>query len=150
MWICIIIACIPTLAPILKIYVSPLLSKISMPRSSEGSDSTQKQKSIVTFGRLGGRRRKQYTTILYGSQDHITRNGDPEAQDTRTTEPNTQSDTVLRHDAFTTTSVTTAPTYEGQELQVLQKPMGIHVRQDIDSYQSLRAEGNHQASGYSR
>lgn len=107
------------------------------------------KKSIVTFGRLGGRKRKQYTTILYGSQDNITRNGDVVAQDIETAEPNAQSDPVLRHDAFTTASITTAPTGEGQELQVLQAPMGIHVRQDIDSYQTSRAEGNHQAPGYS-
>lgn len=120
-----------------------------MPGSSAGDGSTQKQKSIVTFGRLGGRERKQYTTILYGSQDNITINGDVEAQDTGTAEPNTQSDPVLRHDAFTTASITTTPTCEGQELQVLQAPMGIHVRQDIDSYQTSQAKGNHQAPGYS-
>ncbi|ROW06273.1 hypothetical protein VPNG_08074 [Cytospora leucostoma] len=53
LWMCIIIACIPTLAPLFKTYLVPLISKFSRLGSSDGSGSVKKALSIVTFGRLG-------------------------------------------------------------------------------------------------
>ncbi|KUI64409.1 hypothetical protein VM1G_11205 [Cytospora mali] len=133
LWMCIIIACIPTLAPLLKTYVIPLISSVSKIGSSGGDGSDQKQRSIITFGRLGGRHRKIYTTILYGSQDPITRNEDVEARGHNLTNLRTPSNPNLREDAFTTTDVTAGPSNGDEELRILQAPGAIHVRRDIDT-----------------
>ncbi|KAI1652572.1 integral membrane protein [Daldinia decipiens] len=68
LWICIVIACIPTLGPVFKTYVAPLISKLTGSQRSSGVRFNPR--SLVTFGRLGDRRRRGvYTTN--GSDDLV-------------------------------------------------------------------------------
>ncbi|KAI9643578.1 hypothetical protein NHQ30_008199 [Ciborinia camelliae] len=125
LWLCIIIACIPTLAPILKTYIMPIVTKLSGSRSSAGVRSTPL--SIVTFGRLGGRKRNNYTTMTYGSQDPISENAGAGIAKPRET---------FRKDAFTTTHVTSEPQQKDVELGEMPVENAIHVQQDIDTQSS--------------
>ncbi|KAI0890643.1 uncharacterized protein GGS22DRAFT_183988 [Annulohypoxylon maeteangense] len=130
LWIGIIIACVPTLAPVLKRYVAPVITSLFGSRGSPGARPGPL--SIVTFGRLGGPRRKIYTTVLYGSQDPIRddlANGKPASSSLR-----------LRDDAFTTTRVTSG--YQGDETELGSSSAenAIYVQQDIDTYQTARTE----------
>lgn len=76
LWICIIIACIPTMAPILKVYIKPMLTRLSgsLGSSSNNSKPDTPLKSIVTFGRLGrsGKKAGVYSNMTSGSQDPIS------------------------------------------------------------------------------
>ncbi|KAK2591114.1 hypothetical protein QQS21_011202 [Conoideocrella luteorostrata] len=64
LWLCIIIACIPTIGPIIKTYVKPVIKKLTGHATSEEIPRTQIQR--ITFGRghIGGRRRGEYTDLL--------------------------------------------------------------------------------------
>lgn len=129
LWICIIIACIPTLAPILKTYITPQVTKIFPSRSSSGGRSNLR--SIITFGRLGGRPRNIYTTVTGGKQ---TVDSDVESM-IRT--GNTHG-LRLREDATNTTNVTAVPSGD-LELNVLTAPpQAIHVQHDVSTWNSVR------------
>ncbi|KAI0896944.1 hypothetical protein F4806DRAFT_415384 [Annulohypoxylon nitens] len=130
LWICIIIACTPTLAPVLKVYVTPMITSLVGSRDSSGARSGPL--SIITFGRLGGPRRKMYTTMLYGSQDPIR--GDLETGKTIPSNPR------LREDAFTTTHVTSGNPRDETELRSMSVENAIYVQQDIDTYKTLRVK----------
>lgn len=73
LWLCIIIACIPTMAPVLKAYVKPRLTKLSFRSASAGARQPGPLSSVVTFGRLGGSRQKagMYSHMTSGSQEPI-------------------------------------------------------------------------------
>jgi hypothetical protein len=53
LWLGIIVACLPTLAPLLKTYVKPALSKLSL-RSSSNRNSAQQQKPRNVLNTIGG------------------------------------------------------------------------------------------------
>lgn len=128
LWICIIIACIPTLAPILKTYIMPQVTKIFPSRSSSGGRSNVG--SVITFGRLGGRPRNIYTTVTGGGHtvgsdvESMIRTGDTHAL-------------RFREDATNTTNVTAGPSGD-IELNVLPAPpQAIHVQHDV-TWHSVR------------
>lgn len=120
LWICIIIACIPTLAPILKNYITPLVSKLSGSGGSAGARFTPS--SLVTFGRLGSPRRKMYTTV-YGSQDPISNDTRPQRND--------PGNPKVREDASTTAKISSGPHVGGTELRVLPSQGVIHVQHEV-------------------
>ncbi|TAQ86931.1 hypothetical protein B7494_g4738 [Chlorociboria aeruginascens] len=121
LWLCIIIACIPTLAPIFKTYVTPVVTKIMASKSSSGIRSGPL--SSVTFGRVGGPRRKNYTNM---------RNRDTTSDSLATGRPDLIDDT-FREDTFTTTQVTSNPLAKDVELGPLPMKNAIHVQHDIDT-----------------
>ncbi len=128
LWICIIIACIPTLAPILKTYIMPHVTKIFSSRSSSGGRSNLG--SIITFGRLGGRPRNIYTTVTGG--DYTVGNDMESMIGTGTTH-----ELRFRGDGANTTNGTAGPSGD-IELDVLPTPpQAIHVQHDV-TWHSVR------------
>ncbi len=120
MWLCIIIACIPTLGPIGKVYIGPAFSKMAS-RFSGGSTPKTKGRSIITFGRLGGRGRKNYTTMTYGSQEHLEEQiGDAQRDN--------WDSSRFRDDAFTATKITSDIDAEVHQMDTLASPGAIHVQ----------------------
>ncbi|KAI0202860.1 integral membrane protein [Astrocystis sublimbata] len=131
MWLCIIIACFPTLGPIGKVYIAPAVSKMTS-KFSGGSTPKTKGRSIVTFGRLGGRNRKNYTTMTYGSQEHLEEQiGDPQTDNWESPR--------YRPDACTATQITSNVDTEGYHLETLPNPSAIRVQQVVQTHQEPRA-----------
>lgn len=130
LWLCIIIACIPTLAPILKTYITPQVTKIFPSRSSSGGRSNN-LRSVLTFGRMGGRPRNIYTTVTGG--DHTVGSdvesmiGAEHAHALR-----------LREDAANTTNVTAGPTGDIELHDLPAAPQAIHVQHDVSTWHSVR------------
>jgi hypothetical protein len=132
MWLCIIIACIPTLGPIGKVYIAPALSKMASGFSGGSGTPKSKARSIVTFGRLGGRTRKNYTTMTYGSQEHLEEAiGEPRGGNWESS--------GFRDDAFTTTKITSDTDRPGHEMNILTPPRAIHVQRVVQTHQAPRA-----------
>ncbi|GAP85606.1 putative integral membrane protein [Rosellinia necatrix] len=132
MWLCIIIACFPTLGPIGKVYIAPAVSKMTS-RFSGGSTPKTKTKgrSIITFGRLGGRTRKNYTTMTYGSQEHLE-------EQIGTSQRDNWDSSKFRDDAFTATNITSDMDREGLQMDTLAAPSAIHVQQEVQTHQEPR------------
>ncbi|KAF7531607.1 hypothetical protein G7054_g8692 [Neopestalotiopsis clavispora] len=120
LWLCIIIACIPTLAPLFKTYISPMLSKMTGSQPSKNSG----RRPMVTFGRSGASDRKRYANIS-GSQD-LTYD-DPEA-----------GQAAFRNDAFTTSHASS--NFHGEwELETTSTARdAIRVQKDIATSQAPR------------
>lgn len=107
LWLCIIIACIPTIGPIIKAHVKPLVSKLSGGSSADGLGGTPLQ--IITFGRGRFSRPRRdhggYTDVL-GSQDPITE--DVEANPT-TPSPTAQELRTIRKDTVLNSQTSPLP-----------------------------------------
>ncbi|KAI1270206.1 hypothetical protein F5Y18DRAFT_6838 [Xylariaceae sp. FL1019] len=127
LWLCIIIACVPTLGPVAKKHLAPTIARLTSKHSSGGTPK-DKPRSIVTFGRLGGRGRKNYATMTYGSQEHLDENLESGGYD--------WDSPKFREDARTATNITSNT--GGQELQTLSPPNAIHVQQNIQTHESPR------------
>ncbi|KAK4185894.1 hypothetical protein QBC35DRAFT_502750 [Podospora australis] len=137
LWICIIIACIPTMGPVLKTYVKPMMTRITGSNRSSGNGRSNPI-SIVTFGRLGnGSRHKQMYSTMNGSGSQDPISDDP-------TRPY-----KFRDDAHTTTRVTSDPHMgDAAELGVLPPREvhhnAIHVQQEINMWEAPKTVGRAQ------
>jgi len=124
LWLCIIIACIPTLAPVFKTYFSPILTRLSGTRSTAGAHGTPL--NIVTFGRLGngtGPRRKNYRS-MYESQD-------PTSDNLEAGRPHLKGET-FPEEASTTIHVTSElDGGENMELRPIPVNNAIYVRREF-------------------
>ncbi|KAI1431262.1 integral membrane protein [Xylaria sp. CBS 124048] len=127
LWLCIIIGCIPTLGPIGKAYIAPVITKITT-RFSAGS-TVKTSRSLVTFGRLGGRDHNNYTTM----NKSLEQLHDLEAQSTK----QKWEAQNYRNDAFTATEITSDMDHE-TELDVLPPPNAIHVQRRIQTQEGPR------------
>ncbi|KAI1819125.1 integral membrane protein [Xylaria intraflava] len=120
LWLCIIIGCIPTLGPIGKAYIGPAITKLTT-RFSSGS-APRPGRDIVTFGRLGGRSRKNYTSMGYRSQENLNENFEAGKD----------------NDAFMGTKITSDLDHE-TELNTLPPSANvIHVQQSIQTQEGPR------------
>lgn len=125
LWLCIIIGCIPTLAPIFRTYISPLVTKLSSSRKSTGPRSTPR--NIVTFG--GGRRgprQSSYSNIM-GSEEVISEGVAPVGRDTR------RGDTGFADQAFTTTLISSDSPAQELELKTIPNKNSIRVQLDVNT-----------------
>ncbi|KAK4160557.1 hypothetical protein QBC43DRAFT_112196 [Cladorrhinum sp. PSN259] len=74
LWICIIIACIPTMGPVLKTYIKPIVTKMTGSSRSTGKTPSN-PRNILTFGRgnASNKKRGLYSNVTgLGSQDPIS------------------------------------------------------------------------------
>jgi hypothetical protein len=122
LWLCIIIGCIPTLAPIFRIYISPIVAKVSGSRKTASNGSTSRH--IVTFGGGRGPRPSSYITMV-GSEDAINANEDITGREAK--------NDMFRDDEFTTTLISSKPRAEDMELETISTKHAIRVQQDVQT-----------------
>jgi hypothetical protein len=118
LWLGIIVACIPTLAPILKKYGKPALQKMSKYKlSGASSDSHPGVVAMGTFGNMKTKSSRDMYTELDSSQDAIRQQHDVEDQVS-----------TPRPAAMTTTDCA----YEPEKTYPAPNHRAIHIRHDIN------------------
>lgn len=127
LWLGIIVACIPTLAPILKKYGKPALQKMSKYKlSGHSSDSRNRQGGTVPLGKfsnMNSKNSRDLYTELDSSQDAI-RGVQHDLED---------QVSVPRQAAMTTTACAYEPELpENKHHGVGAKSKAIHIRHDIN------------------
>lgn len=102
LWLCIIIACIPTIGPIMKTLVKPVVERMTGKSNSEGVHDTPLH--MVTFGRgrFGSRSRHEYTDVLEsqdpGEENHNSSEGHRKMPSTARELGSIRKDTVTTSD----------------------------------------------------
>lgn len=130
LWLGLIVACIPTLAPLFKTFVNPTLRRITGKSASDPAETNESSRKIALQPVSNTTVRNGYRK-LYGSQDHITH--DLETRDIEIGRHHGSSGSrainlpaaVISHCSFDADGHST---WSGKDMQ----PNAIYVRREFD------------------
>lgn len=131
LWLGVIVACIPTLAPLFKAFVHPAIKRITRKSASDSADTNPSSKQIP-LQTVSNRKERSGYSRLHGSQDPPPTTHDPETRDVPIGRPERSGSHAVKMPAAVTSHCSFdaegQTTWSGREMQ----PNAIYVRREFD------------------